>query len=62
MLSDKNMTEVGKKILQNHEILGKLLTKVAVEKLSEGIIKRLLCRKPKQPKDKENLKDRSKKI
>lgn len=62
VLSDKNMAEVGRKILTNPEVLGKLLTKVALEKLTDEIVERLLCRKPEQPKDKENLKERTKKI
>lgn len=62
VLSKKNIIEVDKKILQDPEILGQLLTKVAVEKLTEKIVAKLVCRHPDQAKGKENLKGRSKKI
>ena len=61
-LSKKNMTEVSKKILQDPKILGQLFTKVAVEKLTDKIFGMLVCRHPDQPKGKENLKGRGKKI
>ncbi|KAH7010501.1 hypothetical protein EDB80DRAFT_682954 [Ilyonectria destructans] len=60
VLSEVNVEEVGKKIPGNPEVLGKLLVKVMVGELAQEMVEKLVCRKPQQPKGKENFKNRTK--
>ncbi|KAF5593551.1 uncharacterized protein FSUBG_9786 [Fusarium subglutinans] len=60
--STENLAEIGRKILGDKVLLGKILFKTAVEKLALEVLVALLCRKPKEaPNFYKEVKDRFKK-